>query len=471
MSRLNKKDLELLHTGQSIDLSEPKYAYLGGNFTQNPNDYVEVLVCDTNDNFLESAVVDSTDYTFDLAVGIKLKTGTILRKLGYDRGRYIVKYNFLRKIAGSYENILVDENNTRYTGEFDPNNNTDIARIGKDLFIKEYKYFTHEISPSRQEIRLVSDSIKEPENNQKYLRDFYNMQRITKKIKSDNSDDGAVKFVTDPTVTKHAESYEIELVNTDNFFTPEMVGGRLIINKAFVLDIITDNPNTSGWGAGAIALEEVQSTALVARFAVTNVDQADVRTVGDKTLSVLYDKLKGLTLDSVPPRSGAGAAWWSAVIQNFGYNDEDIEDLRNMEVGAVGGWLFAGGGGSKIEISSISQRNLESPATYTWQIFGWDFDGRPDGKRDKTKNKKNNYRPIRIKTANNDGDISLFGGGLEGVEQDGLTWTAENVGKDGSKIAIELHSNNVHVGVRLHITNDVGQEDEIVIPVFLETQD
>ena len=47
----------------------------------------------------------------DVEVGIKLKTGTILRKLGYDRGRYIVKYNFLRKIAGSYENILVDENN------------------------------------------------------------------------------------------------------------------------------------------------------------------------------------------------------------------------------------------------------------------------------------------------------------------------------------------------------------------------
>ena len=38
--------------------------------------------------------------------------------MGYDRGRYVVKYNFLRKVAGSYENILVDENNTRYKNTY-----------------------------------------------------------------------------------------------------------------------------------------------------------------------------------------------------------------------------------------------------------------------------------------------------------------------------------------------------------------
>ena len=30
MSRLNNTDLELLQTGQNIDLSSKKYAYLGG---------------------------------------------------------------------------------------------------------------------------------------------------------------------------------------------------------------------------------------------------------------------------------------------------------------------------------------------------------------------------------------------------------------------------------------------------------
>jgi len=131
MSRLNKIDSDLLYAGVNIDLSSAEHAYLGGEFTENPNDYIEVLIYDTNETFLESAVVDSGDYIYDEGEGIKLKTGTILRKLGYDRGRYVVKYNFLRKVAGSYENVLVDINNERYTEEFDPSNPTDRARIGK----------------------------------------------------------------------------------------------------------------------------------------------------------------------------------------------------------------------------------------------------------------------------------------------------------------------------------------------------
>ena len=59
MSRLNETDLEFLQTGQDIDLGSSVYAYLGGNFTENPNDYVEALIYDTNENFLESAIVDS----------------------------------------------------------------------------------------------------------------------------------------------------------------------------------------------------------------------------------------------------------------------------------------------------------------------------------------------------------------------------------------------------------------------------
>ena len=108
MSRLNEKDKELTITGKNINLSDPKNAYMGGEFLTNPKDYIEVLIYDVNENFLESAIVGSDDYIYN-AGEVKLKTGTILRRLGYDRGRYVVKYNFFRKLAGSYENILVDE--------------------------------------------------------------------------------------------------------------------------------------------------------------------------------------------------------------------------------------------------------------------------------------------------------------------------------------------------------------------------
>ena len=100
MSRITQKDSELIQAGGNIDLSDPEYGYLGGEFLTNSNDYIEVLVYDSNENFLERATVSSEDYLTVDGYGIKLKSGTILRKLGYDRGRYIVKYNFLRRVAG-----------------------------------------------------------------------------------------------------------------------------------------------------------------------------------------------------------------------------------------------------------------------------------------------------------------------------------------------------------------------------------
>ena len=69
--------------------------------------------------------------------------------MGYDRGRFVVKYNFLRQVAGSYENVALDENNniTEY--------------VEGETRLKEYKYFIHEISPSRQEVRLAVQNIND----------------------------------------------------------------------------------------------------------------------------------------------------------------------------------------------------------------------------------------------------------------------------------------------------------------------
>ena len=81
MSRFNEQDGELLLTGKKIDLLSNEYAYLGGEFLSNPNDYIEVLIYDTNENFLESSVVNSSDYLRETDGTLQLKTGTILRRL------------------------------------------------------------------------------------------------------------------------------------------------------------------------------------------------------------------------------------------------------------------------------------------------------------------------------------------------------------------------------------------------------
>ena len=178
MARLNQKDSGILKTGKDIDFLSPEYAYFNGEFGNDSNDFVEVLVYDDQENFLESGVVDKDDYLIE-SPGVKLKTGNILRKMGYDRGRFVVKYNFLRTIAGSNETLLVDKNNVRYNGEFILNDDgTIVSEEGKELFVKENKYVIQEISPSRKEIRLIVQNI----SDRQYLSDFFNLQRDKKLI-------------------------------------------------------------------------------------------------------------------------------------------------------------------------------------------------------------------------------------------------------------------------------------------------
>ena len=130
------------------------------------------MIYDTNDNLLETSVADSEDYYYDSEKdGVKLKTGTILRKLGYDRGRFKVTYNFLRKLAGSYQTVVTDQGGNIFNGDVDVN------EIDNTLFIKEDKYITHQISPSRNEIRLVTQNIRD----EKYIRDFYRLKLKTKR--------------------------------------------------------------------------------------------------------------------------------------------------------------------------------------------------------------------------------------------------------------------------------------------------
>ena len=177
MSRLNQTDLELLQTGQTVDLKAVENAYYGGEFTTNLNDCVEVLIYDTNNNFLEGGIADTSDYSYDTFTGIKLNTGTILRKMGYDRGKYVVKYNFLRKIAGSHETVLVDSNGIIFnTQNYHTMLNGKIMtglqhndETSEELFIKENKYLIHEISPSRTELRITTQNIRD----RQYQSDFF----------------------------------------------------------------------------------------------------------------------------------------------------------------------------------------------------------------------------------------------------------------------------------------------------------
>ena len=235
MSRLNQKDLQILQTGLDIDFNSPEYSYLDGAFGENPNDYIEVLIHDEQENFLESGIVEKENYEIR-PLGVKLKTGTILRKFGYDRGRYVVKYNFFRKTAGSYENLLVDENQIPFSGESNINEQTGkiTDENGRELFIKENKYLIHEISPSRTELRLTAQNIR----GRQYVSEFFNLQRGKKVISSMLGNE----FVRDPAQFFVPEGGTEELTNTNKIklsipTTTNMVGGYIYFNNAYVGEV------------------------------------------------------------------------------------------------------------------------------------------------------------------------------------------------------------------------------------------
>ena len=300
MSRLNDTDLELLQTGQTVNLSTVENAYYGGEFTTNPNDCVEVLIYDTNDNLLESGIADTTDYSYDLDIGVKLNTGTILRKMGYDRGKYVVKYNFLRKVAGSYETVLVDSDSRIFRG-----NNYHIMNNGKimtgtthtdnsrELFLKEYKYYTHEISPSRTEVRLAPQSI----NDSQYKNSFLESQQTSKKIKIAKND--FISLVVDAQGTSLVgDSKTMRLSGDTSQLSKQMIGGYVSINNAFIKEYLPPPQATDGSQVLG-AIEELESSVIQAQFFISDDSNATYDS-GDRNFTELFEIFKGIDDDSLP---------------------------------------------------------------------------------------------------------------------------------------------------------------------------
>ena len=128
-TNLSESDAEVLTSNEKIEYGSDKDAYLGPPFGTS-DDYIEILIHDTQNNLLETGVVDNTDYIYDEEEGgIRIKTGTILRKMGYDRGRFNVLYNFLRKMAGSPQTLVTDVDGQVYNGEV----NEGVKRFQRNL--------------------------------------------------------------------------------------------------------------------------------------------------------------------------------------------------------------------------------------------------------------------------------------------------------------------------------------------------
>ena len=368
MPRLNEKDAELVLSGEKVDLSSNEYAYIGGEFLSDPEDYIEVLIYDLNENFLESSIVDEQDYLYNADEGIKLKTGTILRKMGYDRGNFVVKYNFFRKVAGSYENILVNKFGQIHTDEYDTSlvNTTgqifDYETPPNQLMLKENKYFIHQISDSRKEIRLIPQSISDT----KYTTDFYDIQRT---VKREFSNGTAIQFLN---VTNDSKDLQV-----DNAFTVEkkMEGGFISIPQAFITSY-TPPPPVYSQGSPAETFEVIGETMVASFFAETVVGSSYKQY--DTSLSTFFNRFSEFdtveTATNGVPSTTSGLSW-----QNGGSTIKMITKADYIDFKPPNMKTYKDKPGEVVLTSnSVLPGDVENQepiaTTYEWLLWGWDHD-------------------------------------------------------------------------------------------------
>ena len=263
-TKLNDKDFKLLKKEGMGILGESGHLFpIFGNHIE---DFVKFNVYGLDDIYLKSGI--SEDFEND-DNNIKLKPGNDLRKVGFTRGDYKVKYFFYRRLAGADEIVLtktvgdqsgvVHSGNPKFTGEpmgdfyvdddgkvFQGNGPAGDGSEPSELDVKEYKFFIDKISANKKEVRLAPQSI----NLDKYKDEFsslYTSDGVYKPVSGigDFTDGGPT--VSGEAKFNSADNTGFKFVTkdgTDPGFLKKYIGGTLEIENAFIVGYTNQVPTT-----------------------------------------------------------------------------------------------------------------------------------------------------------------------------------------------------------------------------------
>ena len=440
-STLNQKDTEILFKNQTVDL----------NFGLSKDDYIEVFLYNTNDDLLETSIVEKSDYSID-SDGVKLKTGTILRKMGYDRGRYRVRYNFLRKTAGSYETVLTDTNNKIYNGPFHVMDNGNIMKGAEhtdgaeQLFIKENKYIVQEISPTRTEVRIIGQNIDDVKYNQDLF--FSGKQRRKDDV------DLSFKFINRNSTTSEDLLNESVVLRASGNLPQSYLGGLIYLNNAFVEQRITPEPPLDVLDPSTILEEEIVGDNVQARWIFSDTSLTTVRDINPNQIN---DSLNKMWLDFSKEEEGRVTRTFQDPITKreitreipvhpFKTTPAERKIFYEKDIGKNGNDLLRRGIARQyktpvfekgtIKLKSVSTKPAEdSLVKYTWTLTGIDF------------TKRDSY----------DGTV----GPDEAIitESGGVRYQTEST--NGSEIEVQLRGNNTDIAVTLEIESKLANGNDV----------
>jgi len=249
-SKLTERELNLLDANKITTIGNKPYEEgKWGSLTN--RDFVHFQIFDSSENLIEYTNLPLSSFNVNSNSSlIDFFPSTHIRNLGYESGKFTIRYNFLRKLAGDESAVLVhtlnkpSEDGVGGTLIGDVYTNTQNIYITDDgiiyagskeqyisnpsnseqLSIEDLKYQIDEISPSRTEVRLKAKVI-----NSSYIDDFVNIQTAS-----------TLKSVDIPISFLESSYDSNQLVispDPDQFiFTQQMVGGTIKIPGVYLVD-------------------------------------------------------------------------------------------------------------------------------------------------------------------------------------------------------------------------------------------
>jgi len=201
------------------------------DFGRFPTDFIEYYVYDSDDNFIVSKIKKSGAKS-DL---VQLTPGKDLRDCGLIAGKYKITYNFLRQRGGKPRVFFIDETNELWNGDVRQEGEKYFKGVELDLtnpntreevFIFDDTYMVHQISPSRQEVRIIPKTSDISEYNNGFASLNFKEFRYNP-ILTDIAGDGKIDSA-DPF------KFTSTLDDADGGFLEEMIGGYIEVQNAFL---------------------------------------------------------------------------------------------------------------------------------------------------------------------------------------------------------------------------------------------